>query len=352
MRWRRWLGHACCVFVLLGAGWPAHAPASESPVSLSALDVPVRPVQTSGTHRRPAIVPAPVRPARGAPAGPAPRVAPHGVPGPLVESPHDVTARTASGQRICVVCHTPVATEAAATPRWTRHPERVVFTPYGPPSARQQLAAVASIKACVTCHDDAVGRNVADSTEMRRLLQEEHLLASRHGAVATAQQAVSCPSDVARMPVHGAAAGPGGAVAPGGVVPVSARLGEANVRVPGSISHLCLSCHDGTVGPDALGDVTPAGHGELAGRWRKGHPVQVQYDTRLVARRKGLLDPAGDADGDPNTVGDGFPFLPLQSGRIECSTCHDPHNLVSEDNPKLLIRPIQRSRLCRTCHLK
>jgi predicted CXXCH cytochrome family protein len=40
----------------------------------------------------------------------------------------------------------------------------------------------------------------------------------------------------------------------------------------------------------------------------------------------------------------------LPDGRIECVSCHDPHNTAGID--KLLVMSNRRSALCLTCHIK
>jgi predicted CXXCH cytochrome family protein len=42
--------------------------------------------------------------------------------------------------------------------------------------------------------------------------------------------------------------------------------------------------------------------------------------------------------------------IPLPEGRVECVSCHDPHNQQGLDD--LLVKSNRRSALCLTCHLK
>ena len=117
---------------------------------------------------------------------------------------------------------------------------------------------------------------------------------------------------------------------------------------PGGSSKLCLSCHDGTM---ALGNVNvlngkanqtialsgtgaggtmATGAGVTTGFTRNlgvnltnDHPISFTYDAALAARDGELRVPDGTLVG---TRSPGVkPKLPLESGQMQCSTCHDPH---------------------------
>jgi predicted CXXCH cytochrome family protein len=106
-------------------------------------------------------------------------------------------------------------------------------------------------------------------------------------------------------------------------------------------SLLCLSCHDGVVAPDvytathATGLAHQLGSSLVGGAGLRGHPV-------------GILYPVGDANYQPasRVEADGHVLLP--GGRIQCTTCHDPHN--GGRHSGLLTRSNERSALCLTCH--
>ena len=143
---------------------------------------------------------------------------------------------------------------------------------------------------------------------------------------------------------------------------------------PNSPSLACLSCHDGVSAEGDASAVNPsdthnlrngpgsggvpdihsnpnckACHNTQAGMypnkiWRIGadltddHPVSISY-------------PSPSQDPDFNTPPDpikGWPDLPLFNGKVECSTCHDPHN----GEPQFLRKTNNNSLLCRTCHKK
>ncbi|MDX2198649.1 MAG: cytochrome c3 family protein [Phycisphaerae bacterium] len=105
-------------------------------------------------------------------------------------------------------------------------------------------------------------------------------------------------------------------------------------------SLLCMSCHDGVV----AGDVFTAAHSVrlsaeigregLGFGGLQGHPVGIEYP---IARRDYHAASAVEARG-----------LPLPDNRIQCTTCHDPHNTAKQ--PGMLVISNERSRLCLTCH--
>lgn len=111
---------------------------------------------------------------------------------------------------------------------------------------------------------------------------------------------------------------------------------------PGPTSLICLGCHDGTVATSTVG----SSHAMLAGvrggftvpngwAWRD-HPIGIEY-------------PAAPREYHPQ----GFVVargIRLPEGRIECVSCHDPHNQSGEKD--MLVISNRRSALCLTCHIK
>ena len=122
---------------------------------------------------------------------------------------------------------------------------------------------------------------------------------------------------------------------------------------PNGASLLCLSCHDGTI---ALGEVRnrastigmaggvttlPAGDTLLGTDLSDDHPVSFVYDAALRNLRGELADPATLVM--PNKVR-------LDAGsRLQCTSCHDPHD---DTNAKFLVLANTASALCNTCHVK
>jgi predicted CXXCH cytochrome family protein len=117
---------------------------------------------------------------------------------------------------------------------------------------------------------------------------------------------------------------------------------------PDGSSILCLSCHDGTT---ALGNVIsrtgdiefadgitsmPAGHANLSTDLADDHPVSFDYTTGLAAADGQLKDPTAIV-----------PPVVLDNGRMQCTSCHDPHRNLTND----FLRVTNRySELCFSCH--
>lgn len=111
---------------------------------------------------------------------------------------------------------------------------------------------------------------------------------------------------------------------------------------PGPSSLLCLGCHDGTVATSIIG----ASHSMLAGVregfalpdgfvWRD-HPIGIPYSRdRREFRPMSFVVAKG---------------LRLPEGRLECISCHDPHD--EQGYPAMLIHSNRKSALCLTCHIK
>ncbi len=116
---------------------------------------------------------------------------------------------------------------------------------------------------------------------------------------------------------------------------------------PDGTTILCLSCHDGTV---ALGSVLsrpttinmstgtfmPAGVSNLTKNLRNDHPVSFIYNAALAAVDGQLRD--------PSTIP---PPVELKSGKVQCTSCHDPHKNIYSD---FLVATSQNSNLCNSCH--
>ena len=121
---------------------------------------------------------------------------------------------------------------------------------------------------------------------------------------------------------------------------------DAVIEQPGGSSKLCLSCHDGamTLGKVnvlngatdvtiSMGGVTtmPDGSGALTGFTRNlgtdlsnDHPISFDYDSNLVTADTELYNPLSVthiAERDPGVT----PAVPLENGKVQCVSCHDPH---------------------------
>ncbi|MGQ9650213.1 MAG: cytochrome c3 family protein [Phycisphaerae bacterium] len=121
------------------------------------------------------------------------------------------------------------------------------------------------------------------------------------------------------------------------------RVFAVDRYTPGPTSLVCLGCHDGTVATSTMG----SGHAMLAGVregfavpddfvWRD-HPIGVPYPSnRREYRAESMVTAAGE--------------IVLPDGRVECISCHDPHNRSGVD--KMLVMSNRGSALCLSCHIK
>lgn len=133
---------------------------------------------------------------------------------------------------------------------------------------------------------------------------------------------------------------------------------------PTGISLACLGCHDGTIGIDVvtnppntftgalpvagtkMGDLTAlAGFNSYANfsdrDLRNDHPISMVYPV------------SGSGDQAFNfAVGSRVNNeLPLYSGKVQCASCHNPHEAAVAKQP-FLRKSNLGSQLCLTCHIK
>ncbi|MBI2565560.1 MAG: hypothetical protein HYV63_00825 [Candidatus Schekmanbacteria bacterium] len=120
---------------------------------------------------------------------------------------------------------------------------------------------------------------------------------------------------------------------------------QASPGQPTGKSRLCLSCHDGTVALSAIrnqpgetyadfGSLFLSGRALLGTYLRDDHPVSFTFDASLRAADGELADPASID-------------LPLESGQVQCTSCHDPHEA---DIRPFLRKSSMSGELCVTCH--
>ncbi len=118
---------------------------------------------------------------------------------------------------------------------------------------------------------------------------------------------------------------------------------------PDGASKLCLSCHDGTI---AIGHIKsrttdftmqnttsgkfPAGHSSnLSPDISDDHPVSFN-SSGIVTASSEFVHPG---------VNDSVKYD--KSGKIQCTSCHDPHN---DDFPKFMVKNGINSSICKSCH--
>ena len=131
------------------------------------------------------------------------------------------------------------------------------------------------------------------------------------------------------------------------------------------VSNLCMSCHDGTVGVNSLGNpsndlganptmgsgneldvngrILAARPSNLGSDLMNDHPVNFTFDAALATADGGLYTPvsAQYVDAAQN--------VPLFTAKVQCASCHDPHD---NTNSPFLVKSNTGSGLCLTCHRK
>jgi predicted CXXCH cytochrome family protein len=112
---------------------------------------------------------------------------------------------------------------------------------------------------------------------------------------------------------------------------------------PGPGTLVCMRCHDGTLAADMFGGLTSPAAANIH------HPV-LFTSAHSANHPVGVAYPEFDPEFRPlhAIVSEGLVALP--NGRVECVSCHDPHNEYGL--PDMLTKSNARSALCLTCHLK
>jgi len=131
------------------------------------------------------------------------------------------------------------------------------------------------------------------------------------------------------------------------------------------VSNLCMSCHDGTLGVNELGnpandtganptmgsgtELDASGRllatvpGNMGTTLSDDHPVNFTYDAALATADGELATPVSASYVDAAQT------VPLFGGKVQCASCHDPHDNTNEP---FLTATNAGSLLCSTCHLK
>jgi len=122
---------------------------------------------------------------------------------------------------------------------------------------------------------------------------------------------------------------------------------QASPGQPDGSTLLCLSCHDGTIALGsvisrqsiinfATGSFMPSGVSNLTKNLRNDHPVSFVYSSGIAT-----------ADGQLKVPTAITPPVTLESGKMQCTSCHDPHKNIYSD---FLVATSQNSNLCNSCH--
>jgi len=135
------------------------------------------------------------------------------------------------------------------------------------------------------------------------------------------------------------------------------------MTTPGSVSLLCLSCHDGSVAVNSYGNddqrsgSKSTGTNTIVSSYAIGaakylgnhHPISFNYDA-VQAVDNVAIRSADDYNLTPTSSVREHLYGPA-GGSLECATCHSVHN-TGNGGEALLWRSDQNSELCLTCHNK
>ncbi|GKT12718.1 MAG: multiheme protein [Thiomicrorhabdus sp.] len=130
----------------------------------------------------------------------------------------------------------------------------------------------------------------------------------------------------------------------------SPSINAVDTGKPSGSSRMCLSCHDGALvignvnyaygvlnaafgmqGTDGDGTMQ-SGTGENTGFTRNlgtnltnDHPISFTFDSALATADSELRDPNAEAHLGNRVPGVSNPIVPLENGKVQCISCHDPH---------------------------
>jgi predicted CXXCH cytochrome family protein len=131
---------------------------------------------------------------------------------------------------------------------------------------------------------------------------------------------------------------------------------------PGSVSRLCLSCHDGTVSTNSYGMWNGASSQGANNNNIKNH-AQPEFliggaAGNNLSNHHPIGFPYANAAGVDNEIAQTTASMGLLTigdllwqGNMECTTCHDVHNSKNTGEKFLWISDAN-SAFCGTCHLK
>jgi len=151
------------------------------------------------------------------------------------------------------------------------------------------------------------------------------------------------------------------------------QASSMNWGQPGSVSLLCLSCHDGSVATNMYGSGSSIGGNDKkitdgTGRAAIGlnkdlsnhHPIGFDYDQVQAmddeirpSTAAGFLTDAtyGTKNNGPQHISDLLWLTAAGNNNLECVSCHDVHN-TKNGGAKFTWVDDNNSRLCLTCHKK
>lgn len=133
----------------------------------------------------------------------------------------------------------------------------------------------------------------------------------------------------------------------------SATMDATEPSKPANVSLACLSCHDGTVAVDAFGgssgtttrQIPTTSAAYLGNDLSNDHPISITYNAG------GAEFNATAGAGFAGTAGvDSLPLYGVGQDKVECGSCHNPHDATGVTDGKFLRR--NQAPLCTICHDK
>lgn len=136
--------------------------------------------------------------------------------------------------------------------------------------------------------------------------------------------------------------------------------------IPNNTSLICLSCHDGVTGEDAMSAVASFETHNVINSPGSGHATGSLTPSCTACHFSGNIYPDKEWRIGPDLMDDhpvsvlypgaqvDFKAIPtndlkLYNGMVECSSCHDVHN---PENGSFLRVSNVGSDLCKSCHIK
>ncbi len=148
---------------------------------------------------------------------------------------------------------------------------------------------------------------------------------------------------------------------------------DATLTKPTGPSLLCLSCHDGVSSLSGVLNYSGAAitftpydqikqlpltnssrNINIGQDLSNDHPVSFEYDATLVNKDKTTNNNVPGLK-DPTLINKALKLYGPTRRRLECPTCHDPHDYGSTGTPSripFLRMSNDRSDMCRECHIK
>ena len=130
------------------------------------------------------------------------------------------------------------------------------------------------------------------------------------------------------------------------LTPYSSDTLDATPGTPDGVSKMCLSCHDGSGSHS-----DPGTGGNFNNDITNMHPISFVYDDALATTDGELNLPSTAITAIGGTIDEDL----LIAGKVQCSSCHDPHiqAVVEEGHLRLTNdHGYDGSQLCKTCHIK